>query len=141
MDDENEHTYSLSILTPEKVAFEDQVYSTIVPGADGYLEVLAHHAPIMVLIQTGKLTIIDKNDKTHIYAISGGVLEVSQNNANLLVDSIESGEEIDLERARSAYERARTRLISQDKDIDLIRAKAALKRAENRIHIYEESHP
>lgn len=139
-EDEVEHTFSLSILTPENTVFQDQVYSIIIPGADGYFEVLAYHAPIISLIQPGKLTITDKNHQKFVYAVTAGIIEVSQNKANLLIDALESLADIDLARAKTAYERAYNRIASQDKDIDLIRAKKALERAENRIEIFQEIH-
>jgi F-type H+-transporting ATPase subunit epsilon len=140
---DNAHVYSLSIFTPEKIAFEDQIYSVIVPGADGYFEVLAYHASLMALVQPGKLVIIDKNQQRLLYAVSSGIFEVSHNKATLLIDSIESVSEIDIERAKLAYERAHARIISHTReeklDIDLERAKKARQRAEARIRVHRES--
>lgn len=81
--------YHLTVLTPEKVFFEDDIKSLIAPGAIGYLGVLSHHAPLLTTLKAGLVTITDQNQKQHTYHISGGVLEVKNNQAFLLVDTIE----------------------------------------------------
>ena len=130
--------YQLSIVTPEKVAFEDQIISVIAPGTVGYLEILTDHAPIITSLQPGKLTVTDKNRDKIFYAVSGGFLEVTHNRATLLADAVEPASQIDLERAEKAVERARQRIESRAKEINIPRAVAALKRAENRIRVYNE---
>ena len=89
----------------------------------------------------GKLTLIDKNKEKQYFALSGGFLEVSKNKLTLLADAIEKIEEIDIERAEKALERAKKRIESKASGIDIPRAIASLKRAENRIKIYKEFFP
>lgn len=81
--------FKLSILTPEKVVFEDEVYSVNAPGAEGYLEVLAHHAPLATLLQAGQLVITDREKQKSVFKVNGGFLEVSRNQATILVDRLE----------------------------------------------------
>lgn len=130
--------FKLSVITLEKVVFEDDVISVIVPGGDGYFEVLTDHAPIISSIQPGKLVIKDKNSKKSIYAVSGGFFEMVKNKATLLADAIEAEADIDITRAEAALKRAKERIDSQAKDIDMRRAKQDLRRAENRIKVYHE---
>lgn len=126
--------FKLSVVTPEKVVFEQDVRSIVAPGSEGYLGVLTNHAPLITALTPGILKVVDSEQMTSEYCVSGGFLEVSGNVATVLADAIESKEEIDLERARDAEKRARERLARRsDPDIDTVRAEAALARAVNRI--------
>ncbi len=130
--------FKLSIVSPEKVLYEDMVESLVVPGTAGYLGVLSNHAPLITSLQVGKIEIRDSNKVEKIAAISGGFLEVSNNTATILADSVEFAEDIELPRAESALQRAQERLNMDAGDIDLPRARAALLRAKNRIKIIKE---
>ncbi len=128
--------FHLSVLTPEKQIFDADVTYLEAPGMDGYLGVLAHHAPLITALVPGKLVLRDLHNMDKAYAISGGFLEVSNNDAVILADAMESLDEIDLGRAQSAERRARERLGKvSDASIDAARADAALKRAVNRIKL------
>ncbi|MBN1212099.1 MAG: ATP synthase F1 subunit epsilon [candidate division Zixibacteria bacterium] len=135
--------FHLSIVTPEKSYYEGEIKSLVVPGTEGYLGILSHHAPLITALMPGKIEFRDEHDEVYIMAVSGGFLEVSGNLATILADTVEDADKIDIERARAAYEREKKRLISAGKgetDIDLPSVRAALARAANRIKIYEETH-
>jgi len=132
--------FNLSIVTPERVYCETEVESLVVPGTDGYLGILSHHAPLITALKPGRIEYRDAEAKVHILAVSGGFIEVSDNRATLLADTIESGDEIDLDRAEAAFSRAKERLEKRDNDISLDRASVALARALNRMKIYRETH-
>lgn len=128
--------FKLSVVTPERVVFEQDARSIIAPGSEGYLGVLTDHAPLITALIPGKLSVTDAQSKTLEYAVSGGFLEVSGNVATILADAIEAADKIDVERARRAEERARERLAHRtDPKIDVARAEAALARALNRIRL------
>ena len=130
--------YKLVIVTPEKRFYEDDVSSLIAPGSLGYLGILTDHAPLITELVPGKLTVKDSKGQEKIFALSGGFLEVLKNNVTILADSIESVDEIDLQRAEAALKRARERLKSKDKNIDIPRVEFALTRALNRIKIFKQ---
>jgi F-type H+-transporting ATPase subunit epsilon len=81
--------YHLQVLTPENVIFDEMVTAIIAPGTDGYLGVLANHAPLITSLQPGILIITDQHKVKHYYKVTGGFLEVNHNEASLLVDEIE----------------------------------------------------
>ncbi|RKX25954.1 MAG: F0F1 ATP synthase subunit epsilon, partial [Candidatus Zixiibacteriota bacterium] len=92
-------------------------------------------------LHPGKIEFKDAADKTNYLAVTSGFLEVSGNVATLLADAVEETEEIDLERARAARERAWEALkaaAAGDSNIDVPRARAALERAANRIKIRKD---
>jgi len=135
--------FKLSIVTPERVFYEADVRSLIVPGTDGYLGVLTSHAPLITALQPGKIEFVDAEGAIHIMAVTSGFLEVSRNVATLLADAAEDVSEIDIERARAAHDKAWQQLKAAGRgelEIDMQEARAALKRAANRIRIHEQSH-
>jgi len=135
--------FLLSIVTPEKEFLKAEINSLVVPGTEGYLGILSHHAPLITALKPGKIQFRDAQDKVSILAVSGGFLEVSNNEATLLADAVEFADQIDVERAQAAYEREKNRLISAGRgetDIDLPSVRAAVERATNRIRIYKETH-
>ena len=131
--------FQLSIVTPEVTIFDEMVESLIVPGAKGYLGVLANHAPLITPLQPGKITIQMPGRSTEIIlAVSGGFLEVAHNRATILADSAEMADKIDRERALAALERAKKRLEDHSYDLDTDRATAAYRRAQNRLRILDD---
>lgn len=88
--------YHLHVLTPEQVAFDDEVISIIAPGKEGYLGVLKDHAPLITSLKGGVFIITDKSNKKHYYTVSSGFLEVSHNKASVIVDTIEATSTVDI---------------------------------------------
>jgi len=83
--------FRLQIVTAERIVFDESVTSIIAPGTLGYLGVLAHHAPLLTTLSSGKLT-IRRDDRTRQYRVQGGFLEVSNNVATILADGLEAME-------------------------------------------------
>jgi F-type H+-transporting ATPase subunit epsilon len=79
--------FRLQVFTQEKKVLDENISSLIVPGADGYFGVLADHAPLIASLGQGKLTVISGGGERK-YAISGGFLEVVQNQATILADTL-----------------------------------------------------
>jgi F-type H+-transporting ATPase subunit epsilon len=131
------HTFPLLIMTPKKKVFEGAITLLNVMTLDGQLGILAKHQPLLSIVKTGPLHIIENNKVTY-YATSGGVLTVKKDQTILLLDAIERADVIDINRAKDALKRAEDRLKSRSEKIDEMRAKAAIDRALNRIAVYEK---
>lgn len=129
-------TFALLIITPQKKVFDGQVTLLNLVTTAGQLGILANHTPLLTIVKTGPLHIIQQN-QTVYYAVSGGVLSVKKDQTILLVDTIERADEIDLTRAKAALNRAESLLKEQSEKVDEARAKAALTRALNRIQVAE----
>ena len=82
--------FLLSILTPERSVFEGPVEYVEVPGSEGYLGVLAHHAALVTALAAGTLTVRQAGGAEERYAVSGGFFEVSNNRATVLADGVEA---------------------------------------------------
>ena len=129
-------TFLLEIYTPYGKYFDRYVEEVIVPTEEYVLGILPGHAPLIAKIRVGKLEIIREGEKT-IYAHAEGLINVKKDVVTILVDSIESKDEIDIDRAKEAKRRAEGRL-QEPLNIDVERATKALIRANNRIAIYED---
>ncbi len=125
----------LEIITPNKQVFSGNVESVTVPGTSGSFQVLFNHAPILSTFEIGALKIKESGNPPKLYATSGGTIEVLKNRILILAESVEAPEEIDVDRAKKALERAKQRLAERKKEIDRMRAELALKRAINRLKI------
>jgi F-type H+-transporting ATPase subunit epsilon len=80
--------FQLSILTPEKSVFEGPVEYVQVPGSEGYLGVLAHHAALVTALAPGTLTVRRHGGAEEQWQVTGGFFEVSKNKASVLADSV-----------------------------------------------------
>ena len=81
-------TFTLSVLTPERAVFEGAVEYVQVPGSEGYLGVLAHHAALVTSLATGTLTVRKADGITETFSLAGGFFEVSNNQATVLADAV-----------------------------------------------------
>ena len=128
-------TFLLEIYTPYGKYLDRYVNELVIQTEEYVLGILPNHTPLVAKVKTSKMEIVQNGEKK-CYAIAEGLLNVKKDSVTLLVESIESKEEIDIERARKAKSRAEERL-KQPLNIDVERATKALIRANNRISIYE----
>lgn len=97
--------------------------------------IIEGHMPTVIKVEACRFTTLNNGERKH-YAMGPGVLYFDRNEAKFLVDSIERKEEIDIERANAAYERANSRIKTKRENLDLLRAELALSKALNRIKVY-----
>lgn len=126
------------VVTPQGLAREMDTTILNVVSSVGQLGILAHHVPLVSQLEISRLATVE-NGVRKVYAIAGGLLYFANDQATLLTDALETIEDIELNRAIQAKERAEQRLASQDEHIDIKRAEVALKKAINRIHVKGEA--
>ncbi|MBN1516064.1 F0F1 ATP synthase subunit epsilon [Candidatus Sumerlaeota bacterium] len=80
-------TFKLQIVTQEKVAFDGDIESLVVPAENGYLGVLAHHAPLLAALTHGRVT-VDTGLRTLEGEVNDGFIEVQNNTATILTSDI-----------------------------------------------------
>jgi F-type H+-transporting ATPase subunit epsilon len=128
-------TFCLEIVTPERMIVREDVQEAQIPAVNGYLGVLPGHAPLLTELDTGEVR-YRKDNFDHFLAVTGGFAEVLGDRAIILAQAAERAEEIDVERARRARQRAEARLARlNDPEIDMARARGALARAANRLKV------
>jgi F-type H+-transporting ATPase subunit epsilon len=129
-------TFNLKVVAPDGQVLNKDVEFVVVPGEGGELGILPNHAPLIASLTIGgiRYTVEGKVNKI---AISGGFIEVAANKVTVLANTAETQDDIDLERAKAARERAEKRLRERQADTDIQRAEVALKRAMARIKAAE----
>jgi F-type H+-transporting ATPase subunit epsilon len=130
----------LEIVTPEKLAYSDEVDAVILPGSEGELGVLPHHAPLISLLGAGELR-VRKGGLEESFAIVGGFVQVLPDKVVVMAETADLAAEIDLERAQEAR-RAAERALEAGlvEPADLAQARAALQAALVRIRVAERRH-
>lgn len=129
-----EDSIQIDIVTPNKTIFSGKAERISAPSVEGYFEVLANHAPVLTALKIGKITITQKGSKI-FFSVSGGFVEVFNNNIKILAETAESNEEVDTERTEASKERALKRISDTSASFDVERAKVSLIRALNRLSV------
>jgi F-type H+-transporting ATPase subunit epsilon len=133
-------TLLLEIVTPERLVYSDVVDSVQLPGSEGELGVLPHHAPLVSMLGIGELR-IRKGDAEESFAIVGGFLQVRPDKVVVMAETADMASEIDLETAQEARREAeRARETGFSEGADLSAARAALQQALLRIRVAERRH-
>ncbi len=128
---------TVEITTVERnVLTEDGVDEVVAPGIEGQFAVLPQHAAFMTMLNPGEL-LLKKAGNEETYAVTGGFFEVIDDRVIVLADAAEHAEEIDIERAEAARERAHLALERRESIEDLASAQAALQRAMIRLRVAE----
>ena len=120
------NTFLLSILTPEHEFYRGQVQMLNVSALDGELSILPGHAPTVISLTEGELTLRDENGQTRWAAASDGFMTVTQDETVVMLQSAEWPQDIDRVRAERAEAQAReaTRLMPNDPEARTLLADA-----------------
>ena len=131
--------FKLVILTPYKKYFDSNVESLSLNTNNGEITIYANHENLISNVEISDLK-LKINGRIHHYAISEGVIEVKhdENKAILLLSSIESSDEIDIERAIQSEKDARKLILSAQTVKELSNAEMKLKKALTRISVKKE---
>jgi F-type H+-transporting ATPase subunit epsilon len=124
----------LEIVTPERLVEKDVVEEIQIPGKNGYLGILPGHAPLITELGVGEITYKADGMDYHV-AVAWGFAEVLPDRVTVLAETAERAEDIDIERARKAKQRAEERLGSASGEVDYQRALVALQRADSRLEV------
>ncbi len=127
----------LEVVTPDKAVVSEEARIVMSPGSLGEFGVLIGHTPFLTTLKTGVIQYTEAQGTERYVFVNGGFAEALPDKVTVLAESAERMEDIDLDRAKAAMERAEKRL-DEDRSrekVDIARAKAALDRAVVRISL------
>ena len=128
----------LEIVSPDRVVYSDDIAMLIVRSTGGELGILPHHAPLVTGLLPHAMH-VKFPDREELIAVSGGFMEVQPEKITVLASAAEEPIDIDINRAKSAMDRAKQRIAEfhqgspASEDIDITRAQLALRRALTRL--------
>ena len=97
---------TLTLVTPERQVLRvEGVDLVVAPGVDGQLGILPRHAPLVTQLEPGTMRLRHGADETYL-SISGGFLQVMDDEVTVLANASEHHHEIDVERAEQARRNA-----------------------------------
>ncbi len=131
-------SFEFKVVTPEGTTYQDNIKKVSVPTTGGDIVVLEGHGQLVSTLGSGELTITKQDDHDVSLAVTGGVLEVrATGEVYILADNAERAEDIDLDRAKKARDRAEELLKQQENiaDVDFARMQAMINRETTRINV------
>ncbi|MCI8338645.1 MAG: F0F1 ATP synthase subunit epsilon [Lachnospiraceae bacterium] len=126
--------FNLQIISPTRIFFDGDATMVEMKTSEGEIGVLAGHIPLTAILTPGVVK-IHQEEGTKEAALHDGFVEIRKDRVTVLAESCEWPDEIDVERAEEAKERAENRIKSGRKDVDMLRAELALKKALTRIDL------
>ena len=132
-------TFALRVVSPEGDILNEDVEFVVLPSDLGELGILPNHAPLIAGLEIGIIRYTKDSSVKRVANAGGGFVEVIDNTVTVLSDTAERSEDIDMERAKKARERAMKRLEDRKNPaLDIRRAEVALLRAVTRIKACEQ---
>jgi len=128
-------TFELEIVTPDRKFYEGTVEMVVVRTVTGDLGIHKEHMSLVSPLAIGTIKIKEGKGKYKEAACAGGFVQVRQDKTTIITDSAEFPDEIDVDRAKKAADRAQARLKSSNSETDIVRAQIALDKALNRINV------
>ena len=104
-------SFNVSVVTQVKKILEQEAGYLRLRTSEGDIGILPNHAPFVAELSMGKMEIESPNkDRRDIYFLSGGFLEISDNQATVIADEIFPIEEIDIESEQALVENLKKEL-------------------------------
>lgn len=129
----SEKSFELRIITPDRVFYEGNAEMVEMDTKEGAIGVYKSHVPTTCILRPGILKIHMEGNEEKRAALHGGFAEILKESVTVLAEAAEWPQEIDVERAEQARERAEARLQAHNEELDALRAEMALRRAITRI--------
>ena len=124
----------VEIVTAEKTIFSGQASLILVPGIEGELGILSSHAPIITELDSGEVLIRNEQEELSL-VLSGGFVEVFNDKVTILADAAERTNEINIEKAKEAIQKAEKIVDSKGSDIDIQKALFVIRASKAQLRI------
>jgi F-type H+-transporting ATPase subunit epsilon len=134
---EKRKRFRLELITQEKELIKDNVKFAVVPSGVGPIGILPGHAPLIGTFDVGIVKAMGVAEKEFSVFVSNGFFMIYTRGVTIIAQNAELTDQIDIERAIAAQQRAEKNIGSKDQSIDVERAKNALVRAKTRIKAAE----
>ncbi len=128
------NTFYVEIITPARTFYTGDVEMIVLKTPEGEMGVMKEHMPMIVAVAIGPIKIL-KDGEWLEAVLSEGYMEIMKDKTVILADTAEWPNEIDINRARAAEERARERLQSHVSRVEYMQSQAALQRALSRLKV------
>lgn len=129
----------LQLVTLSGVKFDDDVYEVVLPTMDGEIGVLPGHMPLVSVATTGVISVrrqpLDSDAVRDYFAISGGVIEVSNDTLRVVVDEADHADTINEAEAEEAHQRALCMKAEAKDEVSLEHAQALIDRSAVRLQV------
>ena len=121
-------TLKLEIVTPDGMAYSEDVEMVTLPGVEGQMGVFPHHVPLMTQMVPGEI-IVSKRGQDYFLAVGEGLIEVAGDRVAVLTDLAIAAEKIDEAKVEEARQRAEARLREKLSDEQVASVNASLARS------------
>ena len=127
--------FQLEVISPERVFYTGEVEMVELTTTEGDIGIYADHIPLTTIVAPGVLTITENGDELKEAAVLEGFMEITPEKVTILAQSCEWPDEIDINRAKEAKDRAERRLKSSDSSVNMRRAELALRKSLIRLQV------
>jgi F-type H+-transporting ATPase subunit epsilon len=133
------NTLELQIVTPDQVAYSEQVDMVTLPGIEGEMGIYPQHVPLMTQMVAGEI-IVRKGGSEYFLAVGEGLVEITGDHVAILTDMAVGSDRIDEAKAEEARQRAEARLLEKLSDEEVASVKSSLARSLAQLHVKRRRH-
>ena len=130
-------TFQLEIVTPEKMVVRDSAEELQIPGRNGYVGILPHHAPLITELGAGEIS-YRSDGQTHRFSVAWGFAEILPDRVTVLAETVERAGEINVSRAQDDLKQAEESLKSAHTEEASAAANAKMSRAQARLEVAQK---
>ena len=128
---------NVELVAADRTVWSGEASMVIARTSDGEIGVLSGHAPVLGVLVEGAVQVRQPDDQVLVAAVHGGFLSIADNAVAILAEQVELAEDIDVERARQALDRATSRPADREDADDSTDTDGARARAEARIRAHD----